>query len=119
MKHPFSNNTEWEMWATNWCYRCLVDAPFQNGISSTGCPLILYALTHDESPPEWLEQPDTVANPGDRFHCVNFKGRGYRNPEPKPQTPPPGQDGLFPAEPYRGTRMLTRTPQRQRETVRR
>lgn len=111
MKHPFSNATEWRMWSMHWCDRCLVDAPFRNTGKGSGCPLIAYAIVHDESPPEWLEQDVAVTDAADLVHCINFRPPGWRNPEPQPQKPPPGQDGLFPADEYRGVRMASRDEQ--------
>lgn len=96
----FSNSTMWEIWAVNWCHRpCLVDLPFQNGISSTGCPLILTALL-GEIPDEWLEREDGIQD----YTCINFRPPGSHHPEPRPRPEPP-QDGLFP-RPERRVRML-------------
>lgn len=96
----FSNGTEWEIWSYNWCDRCLVDAPFRNGISNMGCPLILTAMLGDEIPAEWIEQEDGIHD----YHCINFRPPGWHNPEPQPKPEPP-QDGLF-ERPARGVRML-------------
>ncbi len=107
---PFSNGTEGYAWMSQWCDRCMVDAPFRNGISATGCDLLLTALT-GQTPDEWIEQERWSLY--SRYHCINFKPPGWRDPEPRPQ-PEPQPDGLF-DRPERGVRMLlplidTQTP---------
>lgn len=97
---PFSNSTMGEIWFGNWCDRCLVDAPYRNGLNGTGCPLILVAVI-GKTPAEWRET--------DRSQdCVcleaRFPGDGRREPRPKPD--PVGMGELFP-RPARQTRMLT------------
>lgn len=99
----FSNGTEWEIWSANWCDRCLVEAPFRNGLKgATGCPLIVTAMS--EVPAEWFTpEPGTSS---DRYRCLNFKGPGGRSPEPRPCPEPTGMDGLF-SRPPRQVRMFT------------
>jgi hypothetical protein len=95
----FSNGTEFEWWMENWCRRpCLVDAPFQNGISQRGCPLLVQAIC-GERVDRWM-LTDDGADPPRRVTCLDFKPPGWRNPEPTPKPAPPGQDRLFdiPAE---------------------
>lgn len=109
---PFSNGTEWEAWAENWCY-----APCHNPVEVAwqryeegkrktnpggGCPLILCAMM-GRIPNEWLEQPS-----GDRYHCIEFRGPDdgdSGDPQPQPRREPPNMDGLFP-RPERRIRML-------------
>ena len=101
--HAFSNGTEWEIWSASWCDRCLREAPFRNGMSQTGCPLILVSL-QALIPAEWMDQPD--GSP-DRYRCIEFRGPGGRGGgEPAPLPEPPDMDGLFP-RPERQVRMLT------------
>lgn len=103
---PFSNSTEYECWAPNWCGRCLVDAPFRNGLKgATGCPILLVALA-DKKPGEWLEQEWGEKGPplADRYHCVEFRAPGGGGGEPRPKPEPKGMDGLF-EQPDRGTKM--------------
>ena len=101
-KPAFSNSTEWEMWAANWCERpCKVDA-------NQDCPLIMIALL-GRTPAEWLPQP-ADRYPSDAYHCVNFRGKDDPGDEPQPQPEPPDMDGLF-DRPERVTRMLVQ-PQR-------
>lgn len=108
----FSNGTEHEWWDANWCDRCLVDAPYRNDISQQGCPLLTLALT-GERVDRWLVN-DPLADPPSRVTCLDFKPFGWRNPEPAPKAPPPGQDTLF--DPPSGRRMLVQ-PQEQRKKV--
>ena len=98
----FSNGTMWEMWSYHWCDRCLVDAPFRNGISRRGCPLILTALD-GEIPDEWFTQTEDDEIFGN-YTCINFRAPGGGSSEPRPKPEPP-QDGLFP-RPERAVRML-------------
>lgn len=115
----FSNGTEWEIWAANWCW-----APCQNpaelawqryeeGKRKTapkefpgGCPLILCAL-EGRTPTEWLDQwKEGEPYPLDRYHCIEFRGPDEGGGgEPRPKREPPGMDGLFP-RPERAVRML-------------
>jgi hypothetical protein len=110
---PFANGTEGEGWIESWCNRCLVDAPFRNGISPTGCPLIAVALT-GRTPAEWLDGPRdehgrySIAH---KYTCVNFRrpgGGGGREPRPKPT--PRGQLELFGRDEHEQRRMLTPLP---------
>lgn len=104
---PFSNGTEGYGWMANWCDRCLIDAPFRNGISKTGCPLLLIAFS-GRTPAEWLEQDRdehgrySIAN---QYHCIEFRRPGGGGGEPRPKPKPRGQGDLFPPEPYRSRRM--------------
>lgn len=103
---PFSNGTEGDAWMANWCERCLRDAPFRNGISNTGCPLLLIALD-GYTPAEWIvDQPFQL---GHQYRCTEFRAAGYRNPGPDPLPEPQAMDGLFP-RPSPARRALTGTP---------
>ena len=113
-KSAFSNGTEWEIWSYNWCHRCMVDAPFRNGIAKTGCPLILIAML-GRTPLQWLRPDDMVAYPRD-YHCIEFRAPGDGGGEPKPKPTPPGQSVLFEREQVAGRRMLT-SAEPVRETV--
>src|SRR6266568_9501373 len=97
---PFSNGTLGEMWMGNWCDRCLIEAPYRNGLNGTGCPLILVALI-GKTPAEWMET-DRIQD----YVCLEarFPGDGRREPRPKPD--PPGMGELFP-RPERSARMLS------------
>lgn len=111
---PFSNGTEWEIWAANWCWRpCMnpVEAAWQRyeegqGPEPTefpgGCPLILAAMM-GKTPTEWLEQPD---NSPDRFHCIEFRDEEGDGQEPQPVPDPPGMIELFPRPDARARMMV-------------
>lgn len=110
-ERPFSNSTQWEVWSYRWCERCLNDPVDPDEQAMNGCPLILVAL-NDRTPAEWMEQPPNES--GDYFHCVEFRERGEDDDddgppepvEPQPIPDPPGQQVLFPREPYEGVRMF-------------
>lgn len=99
-KMPFSNSTMGELWMGNWCDRCLVDAPYRNGLNPTGCPLILVALI-GKTPVEWMES-DRIQY----YTCLEARFPGDDRREPRPKPDPPGMQELFP-RPERQTRMLT------------
>lgn len=96
---PFSNATIGHQWIANWCDRCLVDAPYRNGISPTGCPLLMVALL-DKTPIEWFEQPDRIQD----YTCIEARFPGGRGGEPRPKPEPPQMEGLF-ERPERAVRM--------------
>jgi hypothetical protein len=106
-RRPFSNGTEGYGWQANWCDRCLVDAPFRNGLNKSGCPLLLVALS-DMTPAEWLDGPrdeEGRYSIEDQYHCVEFRAPGGgRGGGPRPKPEPPDMDGLFP-RPERRVRM--------------
>lgn len=92
MKRPFSNGTEERAWMAEHCDRCLHDALMSVG---RGCPIILRYLLGEDIP-EWLDSfPEGPFRLGEHPTCIEFKPRGWRNPQPKPKKPPPGQDPLF------------------------
>lgn len=106
---PFSNGTEGDEWIANWCDRCLVDAPYRNGISPTGCPLILTALL-GQTPAEWLDGPRDEHgrySMADKYHCVNFRAPGSGGGEPRPKPTPRAQGELFSRDGHERRRTLT------------
>lgn len=110
---PFSNSTEGHGWMANWCDRCLVDAPFRNGISPTGCPLIMQAML-GQTPDEWLDGPRDGQgrySMEDQYHCIDFRAPGSGNPDPKPKPTPPGQTALVDLDVCAGRRTLTTAPE--------
>jgi hypothetical protein len=106
-RSPFANGTEGYGWEAHWCGRCLRDAPFRNGISSTGCPILLVANL-GRTPAEWVDGPRDAHGAHSiegQYHCVEFRppgGAGGGDPRPKPE--PRGMDGLF-QRPERRKRM--------------
>ncbi|MCI2421483.1 hypothetical protein MOQ72_29020 [Saccharopolyspora sp. K220] len=104
---PFSNGTEGYGWMAVWCEICLRDAPFRNGISATGCPIILVAQL-GRTPAEFLDGPRdehgrySIAQ---RYTCIEYRAPGNGGGEPRPKPEPRGMDGLF-DRPERSTRMF-------------
>lgn len=105
-RRPFANGTEGYGWMGAWCSRCLVEAPYRNGLNDSGCPLVLVALL-DKTPIEWLDGPRDEHGRyaiEDQYHCVEFRAPGGGGGEPRPRPEPPGMDGLFP-RPERAVKM--------------
>jgi hypothetical protein len=96
---PFSNGTSGKIWMGGWCDRCLVDAPFRNGINGTGGPVLLVALM-GKTPAEWLEVGVQS------YTCLEARFPGDDGGLPRPKPEPRGMSGLFP-RPEREVRMLT------------
>lgn len=102
---PFSNSTEGEAWTANWCDRCLVDAPYRNGLKGAiGCPLLMVALA-GRTPVQWIENEPLSL--GHRYHCINFRAPGGGGGEPRPKPTPRGQGELFPRDAHEKRRTLT------------
>ena len=67
-----SNGTEGECFTSEWCERCSRDAAFrENPDSGDGCPIVastmIYDITDDEYPIEWIEDDD-----GGNPRCTAF-----------------------------------------------
>lgn len=111
---PFSNADEGCGWMANWCDRCLVDAPYRNGLKgATGCPLIATALT-GKTPAEWIDGPRDehgCYSIADQYHCVNFRAPGDGGGGPRPKPTPRGQGELFARDQVTGWRVLTPLPE--------
>lgn len=105
----FPNGTSHEIWAANWCDICLVDAPYRNGISGTGCPIIAAAFL-GVTPTEWME---TAPDSHDAYTCIEFRAPGSGGGEPRPQPKPRGQLELFGREEHEGQRTLKPLPEHQ------
>jgi len=56
----FSNATEWDYWASNWCSRC---------IKEDGCPLVTQVMVDNTVPAAWSPGSDDLR---DRYHCADF-----------------------------------------------
>lgn len=106
---PFSNGTEGEAWMANWCGRCLVDAPFRNGLrGAIGCPLLAVALS-GRTPAEWIcNEPLRL---GAQYSCINFRAPGGGGGEPRPKPTPRDQGTLFSRDDHSGRRNLTPLPE--------
>ena len=111
---PFSNSTEGYGWMANWCDRCLVDAPYRNGLKgATGCNLLVIALL-GQTPAEWIDGPRDehgLYSIGDQYHCVNFRAPGGGGGEPRPKPTPRDQLELFGRDEHEGRRCLTPLPE--------
>lgn len=91
-ERPFSNHTEYDMWADRYCYECVND----DDATETYCPILSVALL-GSWPQEWTrarrEFTTVDGNPAHYDYvdtCTEFeerrKGGGG---EPKPPTPKP------------------------------
>lgn len=104
---PFSNGDEGHSWMGAWCGRCIHDKPARTGDPANGCPLVGVAYM-GRTPAEWLDNTETSADgamtPYSRtgqYSCVMFRPEDDPGPqEPTPIPDPPGQDALFPREPF-------------------
>lgn len=70
----FSNGHEWECWSAQWCERCKHDADQDKG----GCPLIVFAMSEDKTPAEWVEgvtDEQGRVSLRQRYRCVDFTPR--------------------------------------------
>lgn len=113
---PFSNGTEWDMWATRHCYECVHDNP--NADPEVFCPIITVALVGKGNGPMWptewtrryvrfgariegtdrVEVSDTTADDPDGClfvgTCTEFEERRDDGPGDKPEpVPPPEVNG--------------------------
>lgn len=49
---PFSNSTEYEIWAARWCATCVRDTDLDEDEGNGGCPLLAMACV-GQTPPQW------------------------------------------------------------------
>jgi hypothetical protein len=95
---PFSNGTEWEIWADRHCYECVNDDP--NTDPEVFCPIITVSLigkgpkSQTSWPVEWTRErvpwtdSDGVEHVYERVDtCTEFEER--REDEPGEEVPPP------------------------------
>lgn len=91
----FSNNSEYEIWAERWCYRCKVDAAFQRDETLEGCPLLTVAVM-GRTPKEFVDAVDPREAQGD-YECTEFvpddDEDGGEDPMPVPPVPVGEMDG--------------------------
>lgn len=116
-ERPFSNGTEWDMWADRWCYECVNDNP--NADPQVFCPIITVALAGKGGggawPAEWTRRYikfgdyvdeartrrlpiETTADDPDGCEyvgeCTEFERRPDPGDEPEPDPEPvPECDG--------------------------
>lgn len=65
----FSNGTEFDAWATNWCYRCVKDG----GNEPPFCPILNLLYLENKVPEEFSPGTDDLR---DRYHCSEFDPYG-------------------------------------------
>lgn len=94
---PFSNGTEYEIWADEWCYRCVKD-------KDDSCPILSVAFLGNW-PKEWTRRRvewEINGKSGSYMkvdRCTEFEERrdDGDGPEPEPDPPPviAGQVDMF------------------------
>lgn len=67
----FSNDTEYECWQSNWCFRCTRDQAFMRGELDDGCPLLTLAMMSGVTPEAWV--PDKLGSLGSQYRCEYFE----------------------------------------------
>ncbi len=89
-RRPFSNGTEFDMWADRHCYRCVND----DDATERYCPILSVALT-GHWPAEWSRtRHDFTTVDGDpSFYesvdtCTDFEERRKRGRDSGPKPPP-------------------------------
>lgn len=95
----FSNGTEFDIWASRYCYECVHDNP--NADPEVFCPILGFSLLNDATPREWVE--GTVTTKYGNYQaiesCTEFQQRpewpGDDDPDagPTPPDPAPECDG--------------------------
>lgn len=134
-RSPFSNGSEYEMWADRWCYRCVKD----NYETETYCPILSVAMLG--SWPKELtrhyvkfgariegtnrfEVSETTADDPDGCtfvdSCTEFEERrdGGSNPDPDPEPePPPVIDGQVDMFEVFADQIVEQVPQPEQVTV--
>lgn len=132
---PFSNGTEWEIFADRQCYECVHDNP--NADPEVFCPIITVALTGNNGraawPKEWTskfvkfgdyvdeartrrlpiettaDDPEACEYVGE---CTEFEQRPEPGdePEPEPEPPPEVEGQLDLIDAYLDTALAELTP---------
>ena len=117
---PFSNHTEFEVWADRYCYRCRKDSEE----TELYCPILGMAIAEGGWPDEWTARTHTWEAGGKSGSyevvdtCTEFEERRDDegdDPEPEPEPPPEveGQLDLIDAYVDTAIRELTTEPARQ------
>lgn len=63
----FSNHSEFEVWATDWCNACVKD----DG-ETLFCPILDAVFCDNVVPPEWSDGTNDLS---DRYRCESFEQR--------------------------------------------
>lgn len=88
---PFSNGTEYDIWAARWCFDCRRDDPD----TERYCPILTVAVGDQAWPMEWTRR--TIGEPPASYQavdeCTEFERRdddgGDDDPDDTPPPPPP------------------------------
>ena len=132
-RRPFSNGSEFDMWADRHCYECVNDNPD----TETYCPILNVGMLGEGWPREWtrkyvkfgkriagttrVEVSETTADDPDGSEfvdtCTEFEERrdpGLGDPEPEPEPPPVCEGQMDIIDAYLPTALaeLTRAPER-------
>ena len=70
-ERAFANATEFDMWASGYCYQCSKDylgRPYSEGEEEIHCPILTDVICLNEVPPQW-EVGEGFAN----YHCPEFE----------------------------------------------
>ncbi len=89
----FSNGTEFDIWASRYCYECVHDDSGTSGASEKNCPILTVALISQSTPREWVtETVDTPHGPYTGIGtCTEFEQRPEWPGDDDPDAgPPPG-----------------------------
>jgi len=102
-KSPFSNHTEFEMWAGRYCYECVND----DAETETWCPILGVAL-FGQWPKEWIPRTHEwqIGDKSGSYEvvdtCTEFEQRRDDGPDGEPDPGPgpfdeemPGQTDIF------------------------
>ena len=114
-ERPFSNGTEWDIWADRWCYRCQHD----DGSADKCCPIITVALL-EGWPKEWTRERHeftTVEGTPASYEvvdtCTEFEERRDPGdgPDPEPEPTPVVEGQLDLIDAYLDTAIAELTPE--------
>jgi hypothetical protein len=95
----FSNSTDYEIWASRYCYECVHDDIGTTAASEKNCPILTVAMISESTPREWVS--GTVTTDYEAVEsCTEFVQRpewpGDDDPDgdgPPPPDPAPEVEG--------------------------
>lgn len=119
-ERPFSNGTEWDMWADRWCHECVHD----DANREVYCPIITVAMIGNAGEPMWPKEwtrerhewTKADGSPGGAYdvvgECTEFEQRPDPGdePEPDPEPPPEVEGQLDLIDAYLDTALNELTP---------
>lgn len=122
-ERPFSNGTEFDIWADRYCYRCVKDSiSAPPGAEEKFCPILTAALHGADWPEQWTRREHhwQIGDSSGSYEvvdtCTEFEERrddgGGDEPEPDPGPPPVCEGQLDLVDAYLDTAVeeLTRAP---------